>query len=72
MASPTQGLEFEQAPGDSEEQGRLACCSPWSCGVRDTTDQLNKTMAVRDTHISNVFLKLNEHEFEPAPGDGNR
>ena len=22
------GHEFEQAPGDGEEQGRLACCSP--------------------------------------------
>ena len=21
--------EFEQAPGDSEGQGSLACCSPW-------------------------------------------
>ena len=23
------GHEFEQAPGDGEEQGGLACCSPW-------------------------------------------
>ena len=23
------GLEFEQTLGDSEEQGSLACCSPW-------------------------------------------
>ena len=23
------GLEFEQTLGDSERQGRLACCSPW-------------------------------------------
>ena len=23
------GHELEQAPGDSEEQGSLACCSPW-------------------------------------------
>ena len=23
------GHEFEQAPGDSEGQGRLAYCSPW-------------------------------------------
>ena len=22
---------FEQAPGDSEEQGSLVCCSPWGC-----------------------------------------
>ena len=23
------GHEFEQTPGGSEEQGSLACCSPW-------------------------------------------
>ena len=23
------GHEFEQAPGDGEGQGSLACCSPW-------------------------------------------
>ena len=23
------GHDFEQTPGDSEEQGSLACCSPW-------------------------------------------
>ena len=23
-------LEFEQAPGDSEGQGSLVCCNPWS------------------------------------------
>ena len=28
------GHEFEQDPGDSEEQGTLACCSSWGCGVR--------------------------------------
>ena len=28
------GHEFEQTPGDSEEQGRLACRSPWGLRVR--------------------------------------
>ena len=23
------GHEFKQTPGDNEEQGSLACCSPW-------------------------------------------
>ena len=27
------GHEFEQTPEDSEGQGSLACCSPWSQGV---------------------------------------
>ena len=25
------GHELEQALGDGEEQGRLACCNPWGC-----------------------------------------
>ena len=28
------GHEFEQAPGVGDEQGSLACCSPWACRVR--------------------------------------
>ena len=35
------GPEFEQSPGDGEEQGRLACCSPWGHKELDTTEQLN-------------------------------
>ena len=34
------GHEFEQALGDSEGEGRLACCSPWGCTESDTTEQL--------------------------------
>ena len=33
--------EFEQAPGDGEGQGSLACYSPWGCKELDTTEQLN-------------------------------
>ena len=33
------GHEFEQAPGDSEGQGSLACCSPWSHKESDTTEK---------------------------------
>ena len=31
------GLEFEQALGDDERQGSLACCSPWSLRESDMT-----------------------------------
>ena len=31
------GYEFEQTPRDSEGQGCLACCSPWSCKELDMT-----------------------------------
>ena len=31
------GHEFEQTLGDREEQGSLACCSPWGGKWSDTT-----------------------------------
>ena len=39
------GHEFEQAPGDGEGQGSLACCSPWGQKKLDTTDQLNNNLS---------------------------
>ena len=35
------GHEFEQAPGDGEGQGSLACCSPWGHKQSDMTERLN-------------------------------
>ena len=35
------GHEFEQALGDGEGQGSLACCSPWVLIELDTTERLN-------------------------------
>ena len=32
------GQEFEQAPGDGEGQGGLACCSPWGHKESDPTE----------------------------------
>ena len=34
------GHEFEQAPGDDEGHGSLACWSPWGSKVLDTTESL--------------------------------
>ena len=34
------GREFEQTLGDGEEQGSLACCSPWGCKESDVTERL--------------------------------
>ena len=36
------GYEFEQASGDGDGQGGLACCSPWDHKESDMTEQLNK------------------------------
>ena len=50
------GHEFEQAPGDSEGQGRLACCSPRGHKESDTTELSFST----NTHLLNiVFLAEN-------------
>ena len=45
MASLTHGQEFEQAPGDGEERGSRACCSPWGCKELDTTERLTNNSA---------------------------
>ena len=31
------GLEFEESPGDGDDQGSLACCCPWAHKESDTT-----------------------------------
>ena len=38
------GHEFEQTPGDSEGQGSLVCCSPWTYKELDMTERLNKSV----------------------------
>ena len=35
------GREFQQALGNGEGQGSLACCSPWDYKELDTTEWLN-------------------------------
>ena len=41
---PCNGHEFEQAPGDGEGWGSLACCSPWGGKELDTIEQLNNIL----------------------------
>ena len=42
MASPIHGHEFEQAPGDGEGQGSLACRRPRERKELDMAERLNK------------------------------
>ena len=35
------GPEYKQAPGDSEGQGSLVCCSPWGHKEFDMSERLN-------------------------------
>ena len=51
------GHEFEQAPGDSEGQGNLACCSPWGCKQSDMTAWLNNNKAEKPTKKTDYVLK---------------
>ena len=72
MASLTQWTEFEQTPGDSEEQGSLVCCSTWSCKESDTTEQLSNWTTeqqqpmlvprVRPGTFSDIYLLSEEKE----------
>ena len=38
------GYELEQTPGDSEGQGRLACCSSWDHKESETTEPLKNNI----------------------------
>ena len=38
-------LKFGQAPGDSERQGSVVCCSSWEHKELDMTKQLNNDIA---------------------------
>ena len=48
------GHEFEQALGDGEGEGSLACCSPWGHRELDMTEWMNS---------SNNFEKVNFHRI---------
>ena len=47
------GCEFEQAPGDDEGQGSLACCSSWGHKESDITERLNNN--------SNIFIAFSDN-----------
>ena len=49
------GHEFEQTVGDSERQGSLACCSPWSLKDLDVTDWTKKIYPYTHNWITLVY-----------------
>ena len=66
------GHEFEQAPGDGEGQGSLVCYSPWGHKESDMIEWLNDDDDEEEvTEDENGWWHhpLNEHDFEPTPGD---
>ena len=57
------GHEFEQAPGDHEGQGSLACCSPWGHKESDMTEWLNNNpilqlVKMRGIQKKSCFLRF--------------
>ena len=50
------GHEFEQALGDGEGQGILACCSPWGCKESDITEWLNNNS--KNKEICHTFKEI--------------
>ena len=56
------GHEFEQALGDGEGQGNLACCSPWGRTESGTTEQVKKQQQQRyTTRQTHFFFEETEH-----------
>ena len=55
------GHEFEQAPGDDEGQGSLACCSPWGHKELDATEWLNLSS-------KESACQCRRHGFDPWSG----
>ena len=51
------GHEYEQALGDGEGQGSLACCSPWGRKESDTAEQLTNCMSPNS--VCSIWLFLN-------------
>ena len=45
------GHEFEQAPGDGEEEGSHVCCSLWDHKESDRTEQLNNNIDIDNTLV---------------------
>ena len=53
------GHKSEQALGDGEGQGSLACCSPWGCKESDTTEQLNNHLFSGASLVAQIVMVKN-------------
>ena len=58
--------QVEQAPGVGEEQGRLACRSPWDCKELDTTEQVNWTECLNSSEIYGKAPKRDHFHYSSA------
>ena len=60
--------EFELSLGDGEEQGSLACCSPWGCKESDPTERLtDDDKLIEDQRVLGPFQECAvQHDQCPA------
>ena len=75
------GSEFEQTPGDSEEQRGLTFCNPWGCKTSDRTEGLNNmqsptlcnpmdcSLPVYSAHGTHQARILDGGQPFPSPGN---
>ena len=61
------GLELEQALGDDEGQGSLACCGPWGCKESDTTKRLNIQTSTHSISWACPAAQHEKHQNDLAP-----
>ena len=62
---------IQQAPGDGEEQGSLACCSPWSCKELDMTEQLDNNdlkVVLASSDLPSSLLWPSSWQLSPSTG----
>ena len=57
--------EFEQASGDGEGQGSLACCSPWGHKQSDMTVWLNNNNNIKNFYNSTTTIKKEKNAKNP-------
>ena len=66
------GHEFEQAPGDGEGQGCLACCGPWDQKESDITERLNRKEDQQDfpgdPAVKTQCFQCRRNRFTRCPG----
>ena len=62
---------IQQAPGDGEEQGSLACCSPWGCKEMDITEQLDNNdlkVVLASSDLPSSLLWPSSWQLSPSTG----
>ena len=66
------GHEFQQALGDGDGQGGLACCSLWGLKESDTTERLNNNIVETEKETGVIWAGDGGTLTEDEDGGGAR